>query len=162
MPIFVFEPRGNLPHPAIIVCQHLPVAYTGIEEDLFTVDIGEKLSTAGYVAVIPFISHWWAPQNPMGKKRDSRREDRTILDLEAIWAFSSSRSNIFSDCIGMMGHCWGGRVSWLAACKNAKYEAAAIFQGGRVKFCLCPGETPRVERSDNINCPVPRIFGNDD
>ena len=84
MQTFVFEPRGDVPHPAIIVCQHLPVAHTGIEEELFTLDIGEKLSTAGSIAVIPFISNWWAPENPMRKKRDSWREDRTILDLRAI------------------------------------------------------------------------------
>ena len=162
MQIFVFEPRGDVPHPAIIVCQHLPVAHTGIEEELFTLDIGEKLSTAGSIAVIPFISNWWAPEYPMKKKRDSWREDRTILDLRAIWALSSSRSDIFSDCIRMMGHCWGGRVSRLAACKNPEYKAAAIFEGGRVKFGLGPEETPPIERSDNINCSVLGIFGNDD
>ena len=94
MRIFVFEPRGDVPHPAIIVCQHLPVAHTGIEEELFTLDIGEKLSTAGSIAVIPFISNWLAPENPMKKERYSWRNNSNILDLEAIWDFSSKRSDI--------------------------------------------------------------------
>ena len=162
MPIFVFKPKGDGPHPAIIVCQHLPVAHAGIEEDPFTLDIGEKLSAAGYVAVIPFMFHWWTPEDPMEKKRDSWRDDWNILDLEATWAFSSSRPDVISDRIGIMGHCWGGRVSWLAACKNPEYAAAAIFYGGRIKVGLGPEATPPIEMSDNINCPVLGIFGNDD
>ena len=85
MQIFVFEPKGDGPHPAIIVRQHLPVALLGIGENPFT------------------------------------------LDIEAIWAFSSSRSEIFSDRIGIMGHCWGRRVKQRADCKNPEYPAAALF-----------------------------------
>ena len=105
MPILVFEPKGDELYPAIILCQHLPVAHAGIEEDPFTLDIGEKLSTAGYDAVIPFMFRWWAPEDPMEKKRDSWPDDLNIVDLETTWAFSSSRSDIFSDRIGIMGHC---------------------------------------------------------
>ena len=67
--IFVFEPKGDGLHPAMIVRQHLSVAHAGIGENLFT------------------------------------------LDIEATWAFSSSRSEIFSDRIGIMGHCWAERAS---------------------------------------------------
>jgi dienelactone hydrolase len=95
MQIFVFEPRGDVPHPAIILCQHLPVAHTVIEEDLFTLDIGEKLPTEGNVAILPFIFHSRAPEDPMKKERDSWRNNSNILDLEAIWDFSSKRSDIF-------------------------------------------------------------------
>ena len=85
MQIFVFEPKGDGPHPVIITRQHLSVTHAGIGENSFT------------------------------------------LDIEATWALSSSQSEIFSDRIGTMRHCWGGRVSQQAACKNPEYPAAAIF-----------------------------------
>ena len=57
MPISVFEPTGDGPHPAIIVCHYLPVAHAGTEENLFTLDVVEKLSTEGNVAMVPFMFH---------------------------------------------------------------------------------------------------------
>ncbi len=52
MEILVFEPRGDGPFPGIVVAQHLPIAHTGLENDPFTIDVGERLADAGYACVI--------------------------------------------------------------------------------------------------------------
>ena len=57
MAISVFEPTGDGPHPVIIACHHLPVAHAGTVENLFTLDVGEKLSNGGNVTIVPFMSH---------------------------------------------------------------------------------------------------------
>ena len=36
MEVFLFEPPGEGPYPAIILAQHIPVGHTGIENDTFT------------------------------------------------------------------------------------------------------------------------------
>ena len=41
-----------------------------------------------------------------------------------------------------MGHCWGGRLSWPAACGDAAYQACIVFYGGRIKISLIDGATP--------------------
>ncbi len=162
MPIFVFEPEGDGPHPGMVVCQHLPVAHAGIEKDPFTIDIGEKLAAAGYVAVIPFMFHWWPPEDDVADKRDAWRDDWNVADLEAIWDFISGKDNVDTARIGIMGHCWGGRVTWVGACHNPNYAAAAVFYGGRIKLGLGPDATPPIDMADRINCPMLGIFGNDD
>jgi carboxymethylenebutenolidase len=64
--------------------------------------------------------------------------------------------------IGIIGHCWGGRVAWLGACHNPDYQACAIFYGGRIKLAMGPGTPPAIELAGNIACPVAGYFGNED
>ena len=81
MNTLVFEPEGEGPHPGLMIGQHLPVAHTGLEKDPFTIDLGERYAAAGYACVIPFIFHWWPPEDPVESKRDAFRDDWTVADL---------------------------------------------------------------------------------
>ena len=47
MEVFVFEPKGAGPHPGIIVCQHIPIGHTGIENDKFTLSVCERYAENG-------------------------------------------------------------------------------------------------------------------
>jgi carboxymethylenebutenolidase len=64
--------------------------------------------------------------------------------------------------IGIVCHCWGGRVAWLGACHNPEYKACAIFYGGRIKLPMGPGTPPAIELAGHIKCPVAGFFGNED
>ena len=33
MEVFLFEPEGPGPHPGLVLCQHIPVGHTGVEND---------------------------------------------------------------------------------------------------------------------------------
>ena len=44
MEIFLFEPEGQGPHPAIILAQHIPVGHTGIENDEFTLVTAQRFA----------------------------------------------------------------------------------------------------------------------
>ena len=161
MDVLVFAPESNRQLPAVIVAQHLPVAHAGIETDPFTVDIGERLAAQGYVAVIPFLFHWWPRDMDMIEKARSWRDDWNIADLEAVYQFASDLSGVDAGKIGMLGHCWGGRVAWLAACLH-DFKAAAMFYGGRIKLPLGEGATPPIKLVDQMNCPMLGVFGNED
>ncbi len=162
MEILVFEPEGEGPFPGIVVAQHLPVAHMGLEKDPFTIDVGERLARAGYACVIPYIFHWWPPEEDMAVKREAFRDDWTAADMGAAFSLLAGMEKVDGGRIGIMGHCWGGRVAWLAACHNPDYKAAAVLYGGRIKIAMGPGGAPPIELAERIPCPVIGIFGNDD
>jgi carboxymethylenebutenolidase len=162
MQTLVFEPEGAGPHPGVVIAQHLPVAHAGLEKDPFTIDLGERYAAAGYACVIPFIFHWWPEDEDIMVKREAFRDDWTVADLHAAYQYLAGMSTVDESRIGILGHCWGGRVAWLGACNNPDYKACIVFYGGRVKIAFADGGTPPVELAERITCPVLGIFGNED
>ena len=59
MEVFLFEPAGARPHTGIVLCQHIPVGHTGVENDVVTLGVAERYAANGYAVVAPFIFHWW-------------------------------------------------------------------------------------------------------
>ena len=162
MEMLVFEPEGDGPFPGIVVAQHIPIAHMGLEKDPFQIDVGERLAKAGYASVTPFIFHWWPPDEDLAVKRQGFRDDRTIADLDAAFAALAGMDKVDAGRVGIIGHCWGGRVAWLGACHKPDLKAAAILYGGRIKVAMGDGGVPPIELADRIPCPVIGIFGNDD
>jgi len=162
MEVFLFEPTGAGPHPGIVLCQHIPVGHTGVENDTVTLKTAERYAENGYVVAVPFIFHWWPKSAEMQLKRDEFRDDWTTLDLNAAFDLLAGLPNVDAKRIAIIGHCWGGRVAWLGAGTNPRYAAFACFYGGRVKLPMGPGTPPAIELTGNIKCPVVGFFGNDD
>lgn len=162
MEIFMYQPEGTGPHPGIVLAQHIPVGHTGVENDTFTLKTAERFAENGYAVAVPFIFHWWPKEADIQIKRDAFRDDWTALDLKAAFDHLAAQENVKRAGIGIVGHCWGGRVAWIGACNNPDYKACAIFYGGRVKAQMGPGTPPAIELASNIKCPVVGFFGNED
>jgi carboxymethylenebutenolidase len=162
MEVLVFQPVGDGPFPGMVVAQHLPIAHTGLENDPFTLDIGERMAAAGYACVIPYIFHWWPPDEDVQVKRDGWRDDRTVADLDAAYRMLAGLDRVDGEHIGIIGHCWGGRVAWVGPCHNPDYKASAVLYGGRIKLAMGEGSVAPIELAGNITCPVLGLFGNDD
>lgn len=162
MEVFLFAPAGVGPHPGLVLCQHIPVGHTGIENDVVTLKTAERYCENGYFVAVPFIFHWWPKSADIEAKRAAFRDDWTRQDLDAAYALLAARPNVDAKRIGIVGHCWGGRVAWLGACTNKRYKACAIFYGGRVKLPMGRNSPPAIERAADIRCPVIGFFGNDD
>lgn len=162
MEVFIFEVEGEGPHPGIVLAQHIPVGHTGVENDTFTLKTAERFAENGYTVVVPFIFHWWPKEDEMQVKRDQSRDDWMAADMQAGYDVLTEMSSVDSQRVGIVGHCWGGRVAWIGACHNPNYKAAAIFYGGRIKVVMGDGDTPPIDLAGNINCPVIGFFGNDD
>lgn len=162
MEVFIFEPQGTGPHPGIVLCQHIPGGHSGVENDTFTLKTAERYAENGYVVAVPFIFHWWPKSADMQIKRDEFRDDWTVLDLNAAYAMLAGMNTVDSNRIGIVGHCWGGRVAWLGACTNPGYKACATFYGGRIKAVMGEGNPPAIDLTSNMACPVIGFFGNDD
>ena len=162
MEVFVFLPDGEGPHPGIVLAQHIPVGHTGIENDEFTLTTAQRFADNGYAVAAPFIFHWWPKTESMDLKKAESRDDRTVADMQAAFDLLAGLESVDPDRIAMVGHCWGGRVAWLAACHNNRYRALAVFYGGNIKKGLGEGATPPIDMADRIPCPVIGFFGNED
>jgi carboxymethylenebutenolidase len=161
MEVFLFSPGGNAKYPGLILAQHIPVGHTGIENDEFTLVSAARYAQAGYVVAVPFIFHWWPKSEDMKVKATEFRDDWTRLDLEATYELLCARGDIKPDRIGIVGHCWGGRVAWLGAC-CLPVQACVVFYGGRIKLALGAETPPAIELAPDIQCPVIGFFGNED
>lgn len=162
METLVFRPAGPGPHPGVVICQHIPVAHAGLETDPWQISVGERLAAMGYVAVMPWVFHWWPAEADISVKRDGFRDDWAVADLAAAYDFLAAQADVDAERLGIIGHCWGGRVSWLGACHNANYKALVTLYGGRIKLSFVDGATPPIELVGGMGCSVMGIFGNED
>lgn len=161
MEVFLFRPQGAGPHPAILLAMHIP-GHGGLEKDTFTLAAAERLADNGYVVAIPFIFHWWPKNDPIDIKREGSRDDWTVADLEAAFALLKQQPDVDPKRIGTVGHCWGGRVAWLAACHITGLAALATFYGGQIKKARGAGNEAPLDKTRFINCAVIGFYGNDD
>lgn len=162
MPVLVFEPEGDGPHPGLLISQHLPVAHAGLETDPYQIDVGERYAGAGFACVMPYLFHWWPADAELDVKRAEFRDDWTVADLSAAFELLAGMPNVDENRIGILGHCWGGRIAWLGACHEPRYKACAVFYGGRIKEQMADGAPAPITLAKNIPCPVLGIFGNED
>lgn len=162
MEVFVFLPEGKGPHPGIVLAQHIPVGHAGIENDTFTLTTAQRFADEGYAVAVPFIFHWWPKSETLETKKAESRDDWTVKDIQAAFDLLIARKSVNAGKVAMVGHCWGGRVAWLAACHIRQFSALAVFYGGNIKKGLGEGSTAPIEMAANIPCPVIGFFGNDD
>jgi len=162
MEVFVFMPQGRGPHPGLLLAQHIPVGHTGLENDEFTLRTAARFAAHGYAVAVPFIFHWWPKSADIKLKRDASRDDWMVADMQAAYQLLMDKNSVDVAHIGAVGHCWGGRVAWLAACHNPELAACAIFYGGRIKLSMGAGNPPALSLAGDIRCPVIGFFGNDD
>jgi len=162
MEVFVFEPDGAGPFPALILAQHIPVGHAGLEHDEFTLTTAKRFAEHGFVVAVPFIFHWWPKEEEMMTKAKSSRDDWTVADLSATFDLLAALEQVDEQRIGIVGHCWGGRVAWLGACHLPELFACAMFYGGRIKLGMGDGSPPAIDLAAQITCPLAGFFGNED
>lgn len=73
--------------------------------------------------------------------------DAALLDVDAARSAVAAAGKV-----GIVGYCWGGFITWLAACRLKGFAAASSYYGGGILDAV--GEQPR--------CPVIAHFGERD
>ena len=162
MEVFLFRPEGEGRHPGIVLAQHIPVGHTGIENDEFTLAAARRFAEHGYAVAVPFIFHWWPKEDSMERKKAESRDDWMVEDIGAAFNVLAEEGYVNPEKIAMVGHCWGGRVAWLAACHINSFRALAVFYGGNIRKGLGENSPPPIALAENISCPVIGFFGNED
>ena len=161
MEMLVAEPEGDGPHPAVVIAMHLP-AHMGLKEDAFTIDLCERHAAAGFAVAVPYVFHRIPLELDMQQKRGELHDDLLMVDLSAAYAHLEALESVDNDRIGVLGHCLGGRIAWVAACRDSRYKVMLDFWGGNIKDGWGQGSPAALDLIDGLGCPVAGFFGNDD
>jgi carboxymethylenebutenolidase len=151
----VAEPAGQ-PKGAVVVVPEI----FGVNSHIRSVADG--YAAEGYLAVAPSTFHRVKPGVELGYSEDDMKagfELKTAVealpapgvmqDLEAAVAYASRAGKV-----GIVGYCWGGLLTWRAACGIEGLAAAAPYYGGGMTTPEESARTPKV--------PVLVHFGNND
>ena len=154
-PAYVAQPAG-VAKAGIVVVQEI----FGVNSHIRSVADG--YAAQGYLAVAPSTFHRVKPGVDIGYGPDEIAEGMALKaavealpspgvmqDLQAAIGHASQAGKV-----GMVGYCWGGLLTWRAACMLDGLAAAAPYYGGGM---TTPDEAARVPR-----VPVMAHFGDQD
>lgn len=157
----LYEARPDNPRAALVVIQEVFGVNDHIE------DVTRRAAAAGFHAVAPHLFHRTGspklPYDDFSKVMPHMQElsdERILADLDAA-------VNHLTDAgwgtpqIGLVGFCFGGRVSLLAATARP-FGAAVGFYGGGIVTSRFPQFPSLVERVADLKAPWLGLFGAQD
>ena len=144
---YVAKPSGQV-RGAIVVIQEIFGVNSHVRE------VCDGYANDGYVAIAPALFDRIDRDIELGyddasiaRGRELKAKADTTAALRDIDAARSAVADVGR--VGVVGYCWGGYLSWLAACRLPGFSAASVYYGGGIGDVL--GETPK--------CPVIGHFG---
>jgi carboxymethylenebutenolidase len=177
MATYVSQPASPERRSAVIVIQEIFGVNSNIQAT------ADRLAAAGYFAVAPALFHRenmtegvrgtnpiygygpYGGHEPDEKDAEARtkaianfNDDNIILDVNTTIEWLKRHPRVQGDGIGIMGFCFGGRVTYLAASSCPGLSAASVFYGGNILQARGDGPSP-VDRTANLQCPVLGNFG---
>ena len=152
--VYTAIPRGSGPLPAVVVAHHGP----GLDQQME--DVVHRLFREGYAVALPDLFHRIEPGTEMMARIATLKDGEIVEDMSAALAHLKSKPVEIGHA-GVTGFCMGGRVTYLMACANPEFRAAAVFYGGGIMKPWGEGPTP-FERSRDIQCPMIGLFGEQD
>ena len=154
MDVMLGVPEGAGPFPTLVVCHHR----WGL--DAFTKSVVERLNASGFIAGAPNFYH----RRPSGEDTSEAMkyldDDQIIGDIRAATAYLQKQPAAKRSAEGIMGHCMGGRHSFLGATAHP-FKGAVMLYGGSVTQSR-GGKPPALSRAASIACPILGFFGKED
>ncbi|MFC5520239.1 dienelactone hydrolase family protein [Polaromonas jejuensis] len=155
VPAYVAQPAGKA-RGAIVVVQEI----FGVNSHIRSVADG--YAAAGYLAVAPATFERVKPGVELGYTEadmnagfglktavEALPAPGVMQDLQAAIDYAASGGKV-----GIVGYCWGGLLTWRAACSLKGLAAAAPYYGG--------GMTAEAEAARQPRVPVLAHFGDQD
>lgn len=155
MPALLALPQEAGKHPAVIVVMEA----FGLNDHIK--DVANRVAAEGYVVLAPDM--YYREGSPVAtyenlpeaiRLMSGLTDDGIVRDIGAAVDYLRSHDAADADRLGITGFCMGGRISFLAACKNTGIKAAVPFYGGGIGGLL--GE------ADKLSCPTLLFFGDKD
>jgi carboxymethylenebutenolidase len=157
------RPLDPTPRGGVVVIHHLP----GYDRE--TKEFVRRFAVMGYNAVCPNLYTRLAPGASHDDAAAAARaqggvpDEQVVGDVAGAAAYLRGLTNS-NGKIGVIGHCSGGRHTFLMS-TELDIDAGVVCYGG-----LIVGETPPqmssmvplVDRSPKVRCPLLGLFGNDD
>lgn len=157
-PAYVAMPEGK-PRGAVVVLQEI----FGVNSHIRSV--ADRYAAQGYVAVAPAMFARVKPNVELGYTEEDMQtgfalkgavealpEPGVLRDVEA--AVAHAATLVPGGKVGVVGFCWGGLMTWRAACTLPSVSAAVCYYGG--------GMTGEHEANRQALCPVLAHFGSKD
>jgi carboxymethylenebutenolidase len=166
MGAYLARPTEGGSHPGVLVFQEIFGVNTHIRS------VADRVAAEGYVALAPELFHRTAPGLDVGydaegmqrgfASMNQAKASEVIADVSAALDTLKKRSDVRGRGIGAMGFCFGGHVTYLAACE-LPIAAAASFYGGGIAVGT-PGQDgpPTIERTAKIKGRILCLFGDHD
>ena len=162
--MYVARPQADDKRGGMVFIHHLP----GYDRE--TKEFVRRAADAGYDAVCPNlysrVGRDVAPDDAAAKVRaEGGVPDEQVMGdvraaLDHLRALPSSNGKV-----AVIGHCSGGRHTFLAAL-TLPIDAAIVCYGGMIAGDGPPPQLPTmvplVGRSSEVGCPMLGLFGNDD
>ncbi len=156
MGLYVDAPDKANRHPAVLVMFHRG----GIDD--FTRAVAARLAGHGFVAAVPDLYHRRPEGEDTGESLKQVLDAEILSDVDASLAALRAMENVDASRIGVIGHCFGGRNSFLvAASRPDAIRACAVFYGGNMAVPRGGPKAP-LDLVADVACPVIGFFGNDD
>lgn len=160
MPLYEARPASDA-KGAVIVIQEAFGVNDHIE------DVTRRFSEVGYHSVAPHLFHraggGTAPYGDFSKVLplyEHLDDDGVLVDVDA--ALDHLRGEGCADTqVGIVGFCWGGRVTFLAALRRS-LGAAVGFYGGGIVTARFPQFPPLVGEAATLQTPWLGLFGDQD
>ena len=156
MDIYLATPSGAGPFPAIVVAHHRD----GVDD--FTRRSCDRLAAAGFVAAAPNLYHRRPDDEDRGESRKFLEDGHTITDVNATVDHLLALETVQMHAMGVLGHCMGGRTSFLCATAIPIFRVAGIFYGGGIMTERADKRTPPIAFTRNIHCALLGFFGKED
>jgi carboxymethylenebutenolidase len=157
VPAYIAEPQGK-PRGGIVVVQEI----FGVNSHIQAVT--DRFAAQGYLAVAPATFERVKPGVNMGYTEADMKagfELKTAVTalpgagvLQDIQAAIDHAAKASGGKVGIIGFCWGGLLTWHAACQLKGLSAAVPYYGG--------GITAEEEIARQPRCPVMAHFGDQD
>ena len=163
MEAYLAQPEASEPAPAVVVIQEIWGVNSHIQ---FLTD---RFPAQGYVGLAPAMFHREGRMT-MGLHEEmdnavarmQRCTDAGIVaDVPAAVDYLKAQPFVQADRIGIVGFCYGGRVSYLAACNVSDIKASVVYYGGRIMNSLGDGPSP-FDQTSKITAPMLGLFGEED
>ena len=148
-------PKGSGPHPGMLVMFH-----RGGFDD-FTLKTADDLADLGYLAAAMDLYHW-PPVHEVASDNDFPRDPEIIKDVGATIDWMAKRGDVDMSHLGIIGHCMGGRMSFLGASTHDSISACVVYYGGNMFKPWSDNGPPPFDLLKNLNGQVIGFSGGDD
>ncbi|HVA11669.1 MAG TPA: dienelactone hydrolase family protein [Stellaceae bacterium] len=156
MAVAMASPDSAGPHPAILVAHHRG----GVDD--FTRYVLIRLAEIGLVAASPNFYHRRPRDEDPIAAMKHLKDAELVADIDEAIRHLVSMPSVRRDRVGTIGHCLGGRTSYLGLGCNPIFMAAVLLYHGNIFESRGDGMPPPFELTKNIHCPILGISGKDD
>jgi carboxymethylenebutenolidase len=161
---YLARPLGDEPRGGVVVIHHMP-GY-----DAATKEMVRRFAAHGYAALCPNLYSREAPgADPDDAAATVRAaggvpDERLVGDVDGAARYLNSLEGA-NGKIGVIGHCSGGRQTFLAACSlqiDAAVDCYGAFVVNEPPAGMPPTMKPILGLAPQLSCPLLGLFGAED